>query len=353
MRVLHLPSSVGGNAWNLSLAERALGIESHVLALGENYLGFKADIVVEWQRNKYTYPLKALSFYRKHINNYDILHFNFGRTLFDYRCGLINMLDLPWLKRNGKRIVFTYQGSDARLAGYSLQHYDISHYQKLSIAELEKELKADKRRQARISKMDKYADLIYTTNPDLKNMLPARTKFRPYTKLQLEEWTPVYSDYDKDELVIAHAPTSRSKKGTDVIIGAVEQLRTTGSRIRLDLIEKVPNTVAKERLAQADIVIDQIYIGWYGGLAVEAMALGKPVIAYIRESDMVHIPAQMNAEMPVIRADPYNLANVLLNAITDRNRLRDLAHRSRVYVEHWHDSRAIAQDIIQDYRTLF
>ncbi len=352
MRVLHLPSSVGGNAWNLSLAERALGIESRVFVLGENYFGFKADIVKDWRRNRYTFPFKAFEFYRKEMNNYDIFHFNFGRALFDYRWEFIDMLELPWLKRKGKRIVFTYQGTDARLASYSLQNYDVSFYKELTKAELDKELRLDSRRQKRVSKVDEYADLIYTTNPDLKNVLPSRTKFRPYTKLQIEEWTPEFSDYSKDELIIAHAPTSRSKKGTDVIISAVEGLKQKGIRVRFDLIEKVPNEIAKSRLAQADIVIDQIYIGWYGGLAVESMALGKPVIAYIRESDMVHLPAQMYTEMPVIRANAQNLSDILVNVITDRDGLREKAHRSRVYVEHWHDSRAIAQNIIKDYERI-
>ena len=31
--------------------------------------------------------------------------------------------------------------------------------------------------------------------------------------------------------------------------------------------------------AQADLVVDQVLIGWYGALAVETMAMGKPVIA--------------------------------------------------------------------------
>jgi glycosyltransferase involved in cell wall biosynthesis len=323
-----------------------------VLVLGENYLGFKADMVVDWQRNRYTYPLKAMEFYRKEISHYDVFHFNFGRTLFDYRSGLIDMLELPWLKRKGKRIVFTYQGSDARLAGYSLQHYDVSFYTELPQAERDKELEADARRLRRISKADKYADLIYTTNPDLKNILPARTKFRPYTKLQLAEWLPAFSDYEKDGLVIAHAPTNRSKKGTDVILAAVESLRQSGVRVELDLIENVPNQQVRERLARADIVIDQIYVGWYGGLAVESMALGKPVISYIREEDMVHIPAKMNAEMPVIRANPQNIADVLTRITTDRQGLREIARRSRAYVEHWHDSQVIAQGIIEDYNKI-
>ena len=325
MRVLHLPSSTGGNAWNLSQAERKLGIESRVLVVDRNYIGFDSDLFVDWNKNKYKYLLHAFRFYQKELEHYDIFHFNFGRTLFNYRYPFLDMLDLRWLKRKKKGIVFTYQGTDARLAGYSLQHYDISFYKQLSEAELQKEIEADARRITRISKVDKYAHLIYTINPDLKNVLPQRTIFRPYTKLQLEEWTPEYSAYDKDEFVFAHAPTSRLKKGTDEIIDAIEQLRKAGRKVRFDLIENVPNSQVRQRLAHADVVIDQIYIGWYGGLAVESMALGKPVIAYIRKSDLIHIPKEMAESIPIIRATPQSLYDTLSDIIDKKDFLRKTA----------------------------
>ena len=110
-----------------------------------------------------------------------------------------------------KRIVFV-TGTDARLAGYSLQHYDISHYQKLSIAELEKELKGDKRRQARINKMDKYADLIYTTNPDLKKYCQHAQSSAPTPNCSWRG-TPVCSDYDKDEWSSPTPPQAAQKRG--------------------------------------------------------------------------------------------------------------------------------------------
>ena len=352
MRVLHLPSSTGGNAWNLSMAERSLGITSRVLVLGQTYFGFKADICVDWTKNKYTYPIRAWKFYNNEMDNYDIFHFNFGRTLFDYRWHTIDMLDLPWLKRKNKRIVVTYQGTDARLAQFSLENYDTSYYHYLSKEELQNEKKADQRKRDRFNKVNKYADLIYTTNPDLKNVLPERTIFRPYTKIQIEDWTPVYSDYSKEELIIAHAPTNRAKKGTDIILNTVERLKQAGIRVRLDLIENMSNDETVNRLRQADLVIDQIFIGWYGGLAVESMALGKPVVAFIRESDMVYIPPEMDASMPIIRVTPENIEGVLADLLVRRGVLEQTARQSRAYVEQWHDSKAIAARIIDDYRKI-
>ena len=352
MRVLHLPSAIGGNAWNLSQGERFNGIESKVLNIGDNSFGFKCDEKKDWQKNKFTYPIKALKFYKKELKNYDILHFNFGKTIFDYKNRLINMIDLPFIKKSGVKIVVTYQGSDARLASYCINNYEVSFYKHYPSKLLAREFKKDKEKIRRINKMDKYADLIYTTNPDLLNILPKRAVFRPYTKIQIEDWDPRYSDYSKEKLIIAHAPTNRLIKGTDKIIETINIMINNGAPIELLLIENMTNEKAIENLKKSDLVIDQLYAGFYGGLAVESMALGKPVIAYIRESDLIHIPKEMKEQMPIINATDYNLMHVINDLIQNKNKLLEIAVKSRNYVERWHDSKKNAKDVIANYEKI-
>ena len=67
---------------------------------------------------------------------------------------------------------------------------------------------------------------------------------------------------------------------------AADRLQREGVPFDLELIENLPNAEATRRYRDADLVVDQLLAGWYGGFAVEAMALGKPVIAYLRESDL-------------------------------------------------------------------
>ena len=77
--------------------------------------------------------------------------------------------------------------------------------------------------------------------------------------------------------------------------------------------KKLSNKEARKRYETADILIDQLLAGWYGGLAVELMALGKPVICYIREDDLKYIPKEMRDELPIINA----------NTLYTQARLRD------------------------------
>jgi hypothetical protein len=73
--------------------------------------------------------------------------------------------------------------------------------------------------------------------------------------------------------VIVHAPTHRAVKGTDVLLDAVAQLRAEGLRFELVLVEGVTRTEARRIYEEADLCVDQLFAGWYGGLAV-AWALG-------------------------------------------------------------------------------
>ena len=61
-------------------------------------------------------------------------------------------------------------------------------------------------------------------------------------------------------------------------------------RFELELVEAKPFWEALQIYGSGDIIVDQLLAGWYGGFAVEAMALGKPVIAYLRAEDLTLIP---------------------------------------------------------------
>jgi hypothetical protein len=116
------------------------------------------------------------------------------------------------------------------------------------------------------------------------------------------------------------------------------------------MIEGVAHTEALKLYANADLLIDQLLAGWYGGLAVELMALAKPVIAYIREEDMHFIPRAMREQLPVVNATPQSIYPVLRDLLTvRRHQLRDLGTRGRKYVETWHDPIRIASTLKTTY----
>jgi glycosyltransferase involved in cell wall biosynthesis len=124
-------------------------------------------------------------------------------------------------------------------------------------------------------------------------------------------------------------------------------------QLELELVEGVPHEEARRIYARADVAVDQLHAGWYGGFAVVAMALGLPVVAYLRDGDLGVLPAGMREEIPVIHATSETLADVLRERLTtDREGLRELGRRSRAFVERWHDPRAIASALAADYESV-
>jgi glycosyltransferase involved in cell wall biosynthesis len=246
-------------------------------------------------------------------------------------------------------VVVHYQGDDARQGDYLLQHYDVSIATQVPRGYYSPETDAFKRRQ--IAWMGRRAQVIYAVNPDLMNVLPDSAEFVPYGHVPIQDWRPSFTQAEHERLVFAHAPSNRGVKGTDLILDALHRLAGEGYAFDLDLIEGVSNETALDRYRRADVVIDQLYAGWYGGVALEAMALGKPVVAYLRESDLRFLPAGMAAELPILRATPSTITDDLRSILEmSRTELVDRAKASRAFVEHWHDPVAITARIADGYR---
>jgi glycosyltransferase involved in cell wall biosynthesis len=76
----------------------------------------------------------------------------------------------------------------------------------------------------------------------------------------------------------------RNIKGSPFIRQAVEKLIDEGHQLELMHLTEVPSSEMRFYQAQADIVVEQLRYGWWGSTGVETMALGKPVICYLRPS---------------------------------------------------------------------
>jgi glycosyltransferase involved in cell wall biosynthesis len=372
-RILHCPSAVGGHPQGLACAERKLGLESVSVAFEQNYLNYQTDEVLYKSSDRLlAREAKRWALLRRALREFDIVHFNFGRTImpmsfiptasyppthrfsrgnriYDLMVRLMQMRDLPLLKRAGKGIVVTYQGDDARQGDYCRKHFAVSPAHEVQDGYYTSQSDARKRRA--ISMMARYADKIYALNPDLLHVLPSHAEFLPYASVDPAEWLPVEHKADRNSVpVVLHAPSHRGVKGTGYILDAVKQLREDGLKFEFLLVEQLSRAEARRLYERADLLIDNLLVGWYGGLAVELMALGKPVICYIREGDVKFVPTEMRDDLPVIPASPDTISEVLKKCLTaERPALPALGRRSRAYVEKWHAPLKIAARLKDAY----
>jgi hypothetical protein len=322
---------VAGQAYGLSRAERKLGLTSDVAVFtpsGYGY-GFDIDIGARPTESLWRQFRGRLSFLRAAEARYDVFHFNFGQTILSIRRFGRVVDELAWLRRRGKTILFTYQGSDVRPS-------DHCPCEKPECRELDRYRHLGARRAVR------FADRVFYQNPDLRQWLPGAS-FLPYAAVDPAAIRPGPPP-GREELVVAHAPTDRVIKGTQHVIEAVDALCHEGVPIRLDLVEGVTRDVALERLAAADLLVDQLMLGWYGTVAVEAMALGRPVLSYIREDEPEDNP--FGTELPIIRTTPATLVDDLRELSVDHGRLRELGVAGRAFVEEHHNPVSIARQAL-------
>ena len=119
--------------------------------------------------------------------------------------------------------------------------------------------------------------------------------------------------------------------------------------VELDLVEGVPHDEARERYARADIVVDQLNAGWHGVFALEAMALGKPVVAHLKP-DVVERSAEPRSasasrSCPRRRRRSPRRSRPLVESPALR---RELGAAGRAYVEQVHDIDRVADRLLDD-----
>lgn len=373
IRVLHCPHIIAGNAQNLARFERKLGLDSWSIALQANPYEYQCDeILTKAGDSLIKREYKRIPLFFKALFKFDIIHFNFGSTIFPISFRhhrllkfsfpffsikalyfkLFEYKDLWLLKLFKKVIIVTYQGDDARQKDYCLNNFQISPA--LDVPPDYYSPGSDEKKRKNISVFDRYADLIYAVNPDLLYMLPERAQFLPYAHIDINEWKYIglNSGVSRNPVVM-HAPSHRGAKGTKYILDAVERLKQENIQFEFILVEGLPNAEARKMYEKADLLIDQLLAGWYGGLAVELMAMGKPVICYIREEDLKFIPAEMNKDLPLINATPDTIYSVLKEWLTvKKESLHEMGKKSREYVEKWHDPLKIAERLKADYEAI-
>ena len=321
MRVLHSPVNVAGGPGAISAGLRELGVESTLLVFNERPFERGFDVNLELRDTSrassivFNLPkqLRALAWA---LPRFEVFHFHAGLTLAPQR------ITLPLLRARRKGIVFQSWGSDLRGREASEVSYLRSSGAVIVGSYLTRRL-APRGPVAGVRRRPSGDRACATGSP--------------------RRWSP------GDVLRVAHAPSKRAVKGTEAVLAAVESLRERGAPIELDLIEGVPNREARLRYAAADVVVDQLRVGWYGMFAIESMALAKPVVVHLDEQGAAETEEAFGLELPLVRADEPSLESVLADLVERRAELPELGRRSRAYVERVHAHTAVARRVLEIY----
>jgi glycosyltransferase involved in cell wall biosynthesis len=266
------------------------------------------DIVLNVPDGLWRRQLVQARAFARLVPDTDVFHFYFGHTLVPRR------LQFPLLRAARRKSVLHYLGSDIR-------------------GKPPRELAWGKR-----------ADAEIVGSWDAHRWVPEAHVVPPGIDLTRYEAAP---PPENDRVRVAHAPSNRAKKGTDAVIAACDELG-----LQLDLIEGVKHDEARRRYARADVIVDQLVVGWYGLFAIESMATARPVLTFLHDDAVAKTEHAFHVQVPIVNATKETLVEKLRPLVDSAERRRELGERGREYVERVHDMDVIGERLVEIYESL-
>jgi len=331
----------------LGIRARGLCLESHVSVYNDYScislpnLSRKTDrpLSLSWWKRK---VISAFLFL-KYIHWADILH-----CYSDFKALPFHLDDLI-LKILRKPGVIEFQGSDIRIPAvesatnpYFRQAYLDPQY------EYPFEGPA-----VSLKRQRKFASLGF--RPVVSGALPLldRSLFPKFSTVfhpsLVRDVVPVFPSAEKNgPVLIAHAASAPVAKGTAHVVRAMENLKKKYP-VELVLIRNMPLSLALKTLEDCDIYVDQLVWGGYAVAAQQAMALGKPVVGYLKAVLCENLYPD---DIPIVNATVDNLEDKLEELIQKPRLRHDLGKRSRQYVEKYHDHIHVAQKLVGVYTSV-
>lgn len=334
LNIVHAPLEIAGQVGLICDFLRQFGMQ----AVGYNYY----PTYLNYQRviNTDSYELAKMVEFA--IEHYDLFHFHNGYTFLE------NFLDIEMIRKRGKHIIMHHRGNDVRSRQRSRKwkNYENPYVNAESSVpddEMDRNLRYFAKNVSAAIVQDHelmpYVEDYYAEQGKKVYILPRL--------INLRSFEPAYEPETNrtKKVLIVHAPTQRDFKGTEFINAAIEQLQAE-LPIEYQLVEGMSHHEAFQLYRKADIIIDQILCGAYGNLSVEGMALGKPVVCYIRPDLVDKYPPGL----PIRSAHPDNLRDVLRELVSDHELRRSLGIQGRQYVEQNHAADRVIRQLLDIYR---
>jgi len=303
-----------------------IACQGQILATAQREIGHPSFFVGIAPTRKFKY--RFIDFPAIAIANVMDLHF---ATVY------LQQRDLAMLKKMGKKIICHCHGCDVRYFEEGMDFPLNACYHCYTTRDAPRKKRV-------LEQFRKFADAFVVTTPDLLEFVP-EASYIP-TAILTKELRTAEDKTSSGPLRIFHASTNPLSKGTGYIKDALAPLIKAG-KVTLSIVQNATHEDVLRAASDADLAIDQMLVGWYGVFATEMMAMGIPVICYIRKE---LIPWQPN--VPIIRADPWSLAGVVEQLIADDKLRKEVSQRGRRFVEQVHDSHVVGNQLIKLYESL-
>ena len=265
------------------------------------------------------------------------IYFNGGPFLF--KKYVLRALEPIFYKLAKIKIVVMPYGGDVQVLTRTRNLY----FRHAAVCDYPKFWKYYELNRKNIDRWTRYAQWVIGSGDNVEYMYHWDSLMLVHFSLDLERWAPVETQKQADtsKLRILHAPNHTMIKGTEALINATELLKSEGLNIELILMRGVPNDEIRNVMAGVDLVADQFVMGWYAMFAIEAMAMEKPVLCYMRE-DLVELYVKAGlvteGEIPLINTDLFNIASKIRWAYNNREALKEIGKKGREFAQQHHST---------------
>ena len=288
----------------------------------------------------FSLKLASLLLFLYSLIRYDVFIFGYRESFFT-KC---RFLDLPLLKLFGKKLIFVFNGSDARppyCDGAFLPYPEITDIRTL--------IRSSAKRKRDLKTIEKFADYCIVHPPTaILFEKPCLSFFHLGIPVRLDEEAPPAPEDGHDRgVTVLHCPSHPEAKGTMVIRETIKKLSQKHLITYIEVIGK-PNSFVREKLNECDFVVDQLYSPTpMPGFVSEAATFGKPAVIcgyYCREIQEL-LPETLLP--PSHYCHPADLEKAIEKLIIDREFRLELGAKARRFVETQWEPETVARRFLQ------
>lgn len=337
-------ADVAGYLSNLNIGFQQIGIET-------GYINTTHKFKFEYDRTSNPWILNIFndfSAYTQSSNNPTLFKFiqkllsillllyiaqKFNTVIVCSGSTLLRYYDLKFLKSVGLKIINVSLGSDTRPPYLNGIYLDTNQFKNQSIEHL---LHRTSLVKSNITKLEEIVDVFINypqhghlnTKPFINGMyIGFPSKYIPKLESFLEKKT------DNDSVLILHAPSRPSIKGSDIIRKIVDDLINEGLNIKLIEISNVSNQVVLDTIKQCDIIFDEIYSDVpLGGLGVEAAFFSKPVLVGGYYSKFINEETSKDMIPPSVYVEPDLLKDRLRELVVKPELRKNIGQKLHDFV---------------------
>jgi hypothetical protein len=276
---------------------------------------------------------------------FDVFLMGGGSSFFRFR-------ELRLMRLLGRRIVYTFHGTDSRPAwmdgfcqGTSRMSGEPTSHEFSTHDDITTYHRVNEERRDTVRRIERHANVVINAPPQAqllaKPYVIGLAVGIPVDAVALAE--PSGARTHTTTVRVLHSPSFHIGKGTAEIRAAIQRVQQDGIDLEYTEISNRPHMEVRQAIAACDFVVDQVYSDSpMAGFAAEAALAGKPAVVCGYYS--AHHEADLAPYMrpPSLYCQPERLEDAIRSLALDSTRREHLGAQAKEFVESNWSPRAVA-----------